>query len=106
MRKHKHLLIPIFIACFFAACCFQKSKKTSVDYLNAGYVKAIVTELQLDGCKFMLQVEGDEKKLEPDGLQPEFEIDSLPVWLKYEAEDRMSVCMAGQTIKVIDIKKR
>ncbi|HLG03590.1 MAG TPA: hypothetical protein VI731_08350 [Bacteroidia bacterium] len=108
MRKHKHLLSTLLIAAVFSACgMFNRGKKTSVDYLNEGYVKAFVTEYRVDGCTFMLQLEGEgQKRLEPDGLQPEFEHDSMRVWLKYQPEERMSICMAGQTIKVIDIKKR
>jgi hypothetical protein len=89
----------------FGACNLFNHKTSEPDYGQKGYVKAFVTEVSLDGCSFMLQLE-DGKRLEPDGLQPEFEKDSLKVWLKYTEEDRMSVCMAGQTIKVIDIKKR
>jgi hypothetical protein len=76
------------------------------DYPGNGYIKAFVTDVELDGCKWMLQDESDGKRYEPDGLQPEFEHDSLHVWLKYTVDDRMSVCMAGQTIKVVDIRIR
>ncbi|MBI3509888.1 MAG: hypothetical protein HY064_04440 [Bacteroidetes bacterium] len=103
------LLSPIL---FYRASCHQVKEAVTYkadpnyDYPGNGYIKAFVTDVELDGCKWMLQQESDNKKLEPDGLQPEFEHDSLKVWLKFEPEDRMSVCMAGQTIKVLDIKIR
>ncbi len=107
MRKLKHLLPAILILFTVAACNLcKKNQKTDAEWEQAGYVKAFVTEVHLDGCKWMLQLESNSKRLEPDGLQPEFEKDSLNVWIKYQPEDRMSVCMAGQTVKVLDIKKR
>ena len=106
MGKHKQLLTAILLLGLIAACNLFKKTKPDSEWEQAGYVKAFVTDVELDGCKWMLQLEKDGKRLEPDGIQPEFEKDSFKVWLKYTPEDRMSVCMAGQTIKVIDIKKR
>jgi hypothetical protein len=105
MRKLKHLL-PVLLVCTIVACNLFKKSKSDAEWETDGYVKAHVTDVTLDGCKWMLQLDKDGKRLEPDGLQPEFEKDSFKVWLKYVPEERMSICMAGQTIKVIDIKKR
>lgn len=70
-------------------------------------MKAMVISYDLDGCGFMLELAKDKSRLEPDGLQPEFQKDSVPVWIKYKAApDRMSVCMAGATIDLLEIKKR
>ncbi len=106
MGKLKHLLPAILIVLTFAACNLFKKQKSDTEWQQAFYVNSFVTEVHLDGCMWMLQLESDGKRLEPDGLQPEFEKDSLNVWIKYEPEERMSVCMAGQTVKVLDIKKR
>lgn len=95
-----------FLACHHVHDVVTTKTDPKFDYAANGYIKAMVTDVQLDGCKFMLQPEGATKKLEPDQLLPEFQQDSLNVWLKYVDDDRMSVCMAGQTIKVIDIRKR
>ena len=106
------LLLCFFSFALLVTSCHRVKESTTynadpkVDYAAQGYVKAFVTNVELDGCKFMLQLEDSDKKLEPDGLQPEFEKDGLKVWVKYEPEDRMSICMAGQTVKVIDIKIR
>jgi hypothetical protein len=55
----------------------------------------------------MLELEKDKSRLEPDGLQPEFQKDSTKVWIKYKAApDRLSICMAGATIDLLEIKKR
>ncbi len=72
-----------------------------------GFVKAMVISYEVDGCGYMLELDKDKSKLEPDGLQPEFQKDSTKVWIKYKAApDRMSVCMAGATIDLLEIKKR
>jgi hypothetical protein len=79
------------------------------DYAANHYAKGFVTDVQLDGCKWMIQlVDSAGKKIEPgpDELPPTFLKDSLLVWVKYTPEDRLSVCMAGQTVHVQDIKKR
>lgn len=105
----------IFLALLFAVSLFacrhlhdavSDKADPKVDYAKEGYVKAFVTDVQLDGCHYMLQLESDNKRLEPDELTPSFQQDSLKVWIKYEVDDRMSVCMAGQTIKLLDIRKR
>jgi len=78
------------------------------DYAGNGYAKGFVTDVQLDGCKWMIQLDSAGKRIEPgpDELAPVFLKDSLLVWVKYVPEDRMSVCMAGQTVHIVDIKKR
>lgn len=110
MKLHRILLV-FFIASAFFACrhlhdAVSDKADPKVDYEKEGYVKAFVTDVQLDGCHFMLQRESDNKRLEPEELTPAFQQDSLKVWIKYEVDDRMSVCMAGQTIRLLDIRKR
>lgn len=107
MKKSTIAVIALLIGLSFSACIFKKATKSTPDYAAEGYVKAMVVTMELDGCTYMLELESDKSKLEPDGLQPEFQKDSLPVWIKYKAApDRMSICMAGATIDLIDIKKR
>jgi hypothetical protein len=79
-----------------------------VDYAALGYAKGFVTDVQLDGCKWMIQLDSAGKRIEPEATDwpPGFQQDSLLVWVKYVAEDRMSICMAGQTVHIEDIKKR
>jgi hypothetical protein len=109
MKKTIFLFTAILIA--FVAChrvhdAVSTKADPKVDYSTEGYIKAIVTDVQLDGCRYMLKPDESDKKLEPQELAKEFQVDSLKVWVKYEVEDRMSVCMAGQTVRVIDIRKR
>jgi hypothetical protein len=110
MKLHRILLVFTIAVSFFACRhlhdAVSEKADPKVDYAKEGYVKAIVTDVQLDGCKYMLQLESDNKRLEPEELTPAFQHDSLKVWIKYEVDDRMSVCMAGQTIKLLDIRKR
>ncbi len=107
MSKHTNIYAIVTVFVLAVSCnVFKKATISDADMEKQGFVKAMVIEMQLDGCTFMVQQESDKKNLEPDGLQPEFQHDSMKVWIKYTAEDRMSVCMAGETIKLIDIKKR
>jgi hypothetical protein len=110
MRKLTHLLIVVLFV-LTASSCLLRKKQDTTDYSAQDYKKALVIDYAIDGCKWMLRLENDNptddnKKLEPDYIMPEFQQDSLPVWIKYEQEDRMSICMAGETIKLISIKKR
>lgn len=107
MSKLNNLILTATVSLVVFACTpLKKGTAANTDYAAQGYVKAMVIDIELDGCKYMLELESDKKKLEPDGLQEIFMQDSLPVWIKYKHADRMSVCMAGETIDLLDIKKR
>ncbi|HTF06000.1 MAG TPA: hypothetical protein VK826_18350 [Bacteroidia bacterium] len=107
MNKHTKLFAVLLAAIFVIACSRAKHITISDSDMEAqGFVKAMVITMELDGCTYMLEQESDKKRLEPDGLQPDFQKDSLKVWIKFKPEDRMSVCMAGETISLIEIKKR
>jgi hypothetical protein len=107
MNKLNNLLIIAMLAFGAFACTpLKKGAAAATDYAAQGYVKAMVINMELDGCTYMLELEADKKKLEPDGLQEIFQKDSLPVWIKYKSADRMSICMAGETIDLLDIKNR
>lgn len=106
MNKHTKLLLAALFVVFITACVTQK-KTSDSDMEAQGFVKAMVISYEVDGCGYMLEVESDKSKLEPDGLQPEYQKDSMKVWIKYKAvPDRMSVCMAGATVDLLEIKKR
>lgn len=106
MNKHTKLFaIAIFIS-LIAACVTQKKVVSDSEMEAQGFVKAMVISYDVDGCGFMLELNSDKSRLEPDGLQPDFQKDSIPVWIKYKAVDRMSICMAGATIDLLEIKKR
>lgn len=105
MNKAYSIFIAGILMLFTVSC--KEKKLTDTDMEGSGYVKAMVISYEVDGCGYMLELTSDKSKLEPDGLQPEFQKDSLPVWIKYKAApDRMSICMAGQTIDLLEIKKR
>lgn len=85
----------------------KKAAKSDTEMETEGFVKAMVVKYDVDGCGYMLELVSDKSRLEPDGLQPDFQKDSMKVWIKYKsAPDRMSVCMAGATIDLLEIKKR
>jgi hypothetical protein len=109
----KNFLVPVLAMLVFAFSCHRVKDAVTdkadpdFDYAKNGYVKGYVTDVQLDGCKWMIALQDSGgKKIEPDEIPPGFQQDSLLVWVKYKPEDRMSVCMAGQTVDILDIKKR
>lgn len=107
MNKHTTISSIFLLFALVISCTpLKKGTASDTDMEKQGFVKAMVITMELDGCTYMIEQESDKKRLEPDGLQPDFQKDSLKVWIKYTAEDRMSVCMAGETIKLLDIKKR
>ncbi|HET6992096.1 MAG TPA: hypothetical protein VFJ43_12260 [Bacteroidia bacterium] len=112
MKKFIAILILVTVPVFIFSCRHVKNIITdtadpSVDYAKQGYVKGYVTEVQLDGCTWMIALsDSANKRIEPDDWAPGFQKDSLKVWVKYTPDDRLSICMAGQTVHIVDIKKR
>ncbi|TND08911.1 MAG: hypothetical protein FD123_1765 [Bacteroidetes bacterium] len=104
-NKLKHIAVSGIFVLAVLVSCKTKSKTTSIDFEKEGYTRAIIRNYELDGCRYMIFLD-ETKKLEPDWLPMEMQKDSVPVWVKYERDERMSICMAGETVKVIDIKKR
>ncbi|CAN5896771.1 hypothetical protein BH11BAC7_BH11BAC7_34240 [soil metagenome] len=108
----KYFLLSILAIAVIAFSCHRVKEVVSekadakYDYAANGYAKGYVTEVQLDGCKWMIQLDSAGKRIEPDEIPPGFQHDSLAVWVKYKSVDRMSICMAGQTVDIVDIKKR
>jgi hypothetical protein len=56
----------------------------------------------LDGCGFMIQL-ADGSRLEAE-IPQELEVSGLKVSIEYIIEPRPSICMAGQTVKLVSIK--
>lgn len=84
----------------------KEAEKQAIDYAASKYSKATVIDYtELDGCKYLFQLE-DGRKLNPGTIDAKYQKNGLKVWLKYERVDLMNVCMAGETIKVIDIAER
>lgn len=117
MKKILSLVFILAISAFVFSCHHLKQEVKDVvsydadpnyDYAGHGYAKGFITDVQLDGCKWMIQLDSAGKRIEPgpDELPPVFLKDSLLVWVKYTPDDRLSICMAGQTVHIEDIKKR
>lgn len=74
--------------------------------IKGGYLKArIIDKTGLDGCAFLIELQSGEKLI-PLNLRKEFRKDNLNVWVKYKKEDAMTVCMAGETVRIVDIAER
>ncbi len=118
MKKYSFLIVILAASAIIFSCHHLKQDvkenisyeaDPNYDYAKNGYQKGFVTDVQLDGCKWMVQLDTvGGKKIEPntDELPPVFLKDSLLVWVKYVPEDRLSVCMAGQTVHIVDIRIR
>ncbi len=114
MCKLSNLLLPIFIlSLLFVFSCnrvktiVKDTANPTFDYAKQGYVKGIVEEVTLDGCTWMISLKDSaDKRIEPDVWEPGYQVQDLQVWIKYEVQNRLSICMAGQTVHIVDIKKR
>ncbi|MEI7595435.1 MAG: hypothetical protein WCK02_06775 [Bacteroidota bacterium] len=97
-------LIPFL----FSGCCAKMCGNNTSKMEKEGYVKATITNLsgKLDACSWLIKLE-DGTKLEPYSIPAEYKTNNLKVWVKYEDDPgRMSICMAGKIIKLVDIKER
>lgn len=114
MKKTILFFFLIVIFSFAMAACHCRknaadSKTTSEvkrDFEKEGYIKATVINYTVDGCSFLLKLEGD-KKLEATNLAAEFKKDQLTVWIKYAPNKKaVSICMAGPIVDLSDIQIR
>ncbi|MFI5150124.1 MAG: hypothetical protein ACHQRM_10355 [Bacteroidia bacterium] len=91
------------------ACHAKKSMpaaSTSVDYASQGYVKAKVILYDVDGCKWMLQLDDGRKLVPSPALDPKFTTEGLNVWVKFTMlKGSVSTCMAGENVTVVGIEK-
>ena len=84
-------------------CCHKSAKLE-----KEGYSKATITNIsgKLDACSWLIILE-DGSKLEPYNIPAEFKVNDKKVWVKFEEDSgRMSICMVGKIIKLLDIKER
>ena len=92
----------------FSSCFYGSPNKNIPSYADPspGALKAIVIDYQVDGCKWLLELDGG-KKLQPLELDPQFQKDKMKVWILFETQkDAVSNCMAGELIKLTEIKSR
>ena len=95
-------IIAFLFSLFFISCGGDENTRME----RKGFVKAIVINMSLDGCEYVLQLESGEK-MEPDDLDEEYRVDGLEVWVKYKADkDKMGACMIGPIVNVRDIQMR
>ena len=107
--KNIVLILTIMIGSMQSSCwIFNEAPKAAPDtHEQQGFIKATIINYKLDGCSWMLQLEGD-KKLQPMNLSDEFKKENLKVWIHYQpVKQGNSICMAGQmvTITAIEVRK-
>lgn len=92
------------------SCCTTNKSSTSgngnpPDYAALKYERAVIRYWELDGCRYLLELENGSK-LNPGTLPAAFEKDNLEVWVKYKKVDRVNICMSGTTVDITEIYKR
>ena len=109
MKRSLTLLAIIFLslgAMVTTSCKSKKQAPPEIDYAALGYKSATVINYEVDGCQWMIEM-ADGKKYEPNNMQEDFRKDKLKVWVKYTVvKGAMTICMAGEVIKLSDIKER
>lgn len=108
MKNKLKNIVSIAVVVFIIACSHKTANtKTVPPEEKANFTKATVINLKLDGCSWMLQLDG-EKKLQPENLTDEFKKENLKVWIQYQpVKQGNSICMAGEmvTITAIELRK-
>lgn len=105
------LILSYLLITFIGTSCRSvKGSKTeeasSMVPVPSGYSAAtIFNKTGLDGCGWMLELESG-KWLEPVSLPDEFKQVGLKVYLIYKTSKGAGVCMAGERIEIIEIKKQ
>ena len=109
MQNKLKNIVLIALVVFINACSQKTTTPATTKTVppeKANFTKATVINYKLDGCSWMLQLEGG-KKLEPINLNVEFQKENLKVWIQYEPFTQgASICMAGEIVKITAIEAR
>lgn len=82
-----------------------KTQEPVKDYAALNYQKGTVKDIELDGCRFIIDLENG-KRIQPENLEDIMKKDGLAVWVKYEITDRPNICMSGVTAMITAIELR
>jgi hypothetical protein len=103
-------LFFLFTILILTAC--QGAKKNAVaqpgkDYAGLGYVQAKIIKYDVDGCKWLLQLDELHRLVPSAPLPSVFQQENILVWIKYTLKKGgAGFCMAGQIVELADIKHR
>lgn len=98
-------ILKTLLVTFIVASCASKKASTSTKELNKTHTKGtIIDNSKLDGCTYLIVLE-DHSTFEPINLDATFKQDGLQIYFLYKKSNAMSVCMAGQPITLLEIKK-
>lgn len=94
-------LIVILMVLNFWGC--TSSKRVVADekvMLNQKYIPVTVKDASgLDGCSFLL-IKDSLTSFQPVEFPDSLKVDGMKLWIKFSFVNQMSVCMAGQSIKL------
>ena len=101
--------VTCFVACTIASGCERASDvQVPPGWLQSEEVRNVtgtVRFLNVEGGCWAIDI-GD-RRLEPIDLNDSFKVDGLPVSVTVRAEnDKLSICMIGQMVSVVDIHRR
>ncbi len=111
----------IIISCLIILSCSEENTTPKKNYANSCSIKATIRDYTgLDGCGYVLEL-NDGSILEPvrmvvcgpppqnimtlDNPLLNFEEDGKKVFVDYELIQSVSICMAGQTVKITCISE-
>jgi hypothetical protein len=100
-------LILLIVIIFLGSCASNKKYfEDENEMIIQKYVPVTVKNATgLDGCSFLL-VKDSVTSFQPVDLSDSLKLDGLKLWIKFSVVNQMSVCMAGQSIKLSAAKYR
>ncbi|HEV7230576.1 MAG TPA: hypothetical protein VGO45_04560 [Bacteroidia bacterium] len=101
------LSITSFQSCHGKKLSSNASSAAPKDYSGMGYAAATMLKYDVDGCKWLVQLENGQKLVPSKLPGPDFLKDGLKVWVRYTLQKGgMGICMAGEAIELTGIEKR
>jgi hypothetical protein len=100
-------LILLIVIIFFGSCASKKKYlEDDNEMIIQKFVPVTVKDAAgLDGCSYVL-VKDSVTSFQPIDFSDSLKLDGLKLWIKFSVVNQMSVCMAGQTIKLSAVKYR
>jgi hypothetical protein len=113
MKRITLLSLALFLSLYVFQSCHKKALSSSAsfqapkDYAGMGYTAATLVKFDVDGCKWLIQLESGQKLVPSKLPGTEFLYDGTKVWVKYTLKKgAMGICMAGDVIELTGIEKR
>jgi hypothetical protein len=94
------VIVLILFICFGGCTSSKRVVADESEMLNKKFVPVTVkNSSSLDGCSFLL-VKDSLTSFEPVEFPDSLKVDGLKLWIKFNVANQVSICMAGQSIKL------